>query len=209
MKLIREIGFKRLVLGLTGNSLDDDIKQFLEAGVDIVLSKPLRPQQLDKILAYVNANGYESDPNYKLALTDEKMERYYVNDSERWQLEEAERAITAITSPKIAHARRRKKNGSELISRSFISIMSTGTGTGSENNRPNSKESGNSSMESRSVRSFDRKSSVKSGSVESSSVQNVRANTRANRTVGESPTAITTAGNGYNKIARTDASENV
>eukprot|EP01035_Chromulina_nebulosa_P018459 gene18459-24167_t len=42
-RLIRDLGYKQLIFGLTGNALNDDVKRMLDAGVDIVLTKPLRP----------------------------------------------------------------------------------------------------------------------------------------------------------------------
>ena len=42
--------FENLIIGVTGNALDDDISAFMEAGADIVLMKPMRPQLLDVLL---------------------------------------------------------------------------------------------------------------------------------------------------------------
>lgn len=62
---IRKEGFQRLMIGLTGNALDDDVAVFFGAGIDCVIHKPLRIQQLDAILAHVASCGYASEPDKK------------------------------------------------------------------------------------------------------------------------------------------------
>ena len=43
---IRNFGFTRLIVGITGNALDDDVAAFLLAGADCVIAKPLRTNSL-------------------------------------------------------------------------------------------------------------------------------------------------------------------
>lgn len=49
--------YPNLIIGLTGNALDDDINEFLNAGADLVLPKPLRPEVLKSLLHYISQNG--------------------------------------------------------------------------------------------------------------------------------------------------------
>jgi CheY-like chemotaxis protein len=63
---IRINGYKRLILGVTGNALDDDVEAFLEAGADCVIAKPLRADVLDAVLRYIAEKGIDSDPKMKL-----------------------------------------------------------------------------------------------------------------------------------------------
>ena len=40
-RLIRQLGYKGLIVGVTGNSQQSDIDEFTAAGVDKVMTKPL------------------------------------------------------------------------------------------------------------------------------------------------------------------------
>jgi DNA-binding response OmpR family regulator len=53
-------------VGVTGNALDDDVSNFIEAGADIVFSKPFNMKNLDCLLRYINAYDCMSHPGYKL-----------------------------------------------------------------------------------------------------------------------------------------------
>ena len=59
-RAIRQLGFNRLIFGLSGNALDDDRATFLAAGADCMIAKPLRGMQLDAILKHFQTHGYES-----------------------------------------------------------------------------------------------------------------------------------------------------
>jgi len=50
-KLIREIGYRGLVIGLTGNTSDSDVKMFLSHGADRVMGKPFELSVFNSILA--------------------------------------------------------------------------------------------------------------------------------------------------------------
>ena len=54
---IRQRGFANLIIAVTGNVLDDESDEFLEAGADIVFPKPFRKVFLDALLEYVKKNG--------------------------------------------------------------------------------------------------------------------------------------------------------
>jgi len=53
-------------VGLTGCALQDDVRDFLEAGVDLVLSKPLRIDQLESLLTFVKESGFMAADGMKL-----------------------------------------------------------------------------------------------------------------------------------------------
>lgn len=72
---IRKLGYSKLILGLTGNTLNDDVKRMIDAGADMVLSKPLRPNQLKSILQYIEENGNKSDPQLKLVFYGDRLEQ--------------------------------------------------------------------------------------------------------------------------------------
>ena len=56
-KILRTKGYDNLIIALTGNVMDDDVREFLQAGADAVLAKPITTEQLDQIIAYVTQNG--------------------------------------------------------------------------------------------------------------------------------------------------------
>ena len=41
-RIIREEGYGGLIVGLSGNTLDEDVVKFLAAGADCVFAKPFR-----------------------------------------------------------------------------------------------------------------------------------------------------------------------
>lgn len=49
-RLIRERGFKGCVVAVTGNAMDDDVKEFLDAGADAVVTKPMTINKLSQVL---------------------------------------------------------------------------------------------------------------------------------------------------------------
>eukprot|EP01042_Synura_sphagnicola_P002492 gene2492-2999_t len=57
VRQLRALGFRFLVIGLTASALSDDVEAYVEAGADIVLSKPLQMDQLESILKFVAENG--------------------------------------------------------------------------------------------------------------------------------------------------------
>eukprot|EP01041_Mallomonas_annulata_P000712 gene712-1368_t len=73
-KAIRKIGYDRLIIGLTGTAMDDEVTAFLEAGVDIVLIKPMKADSIKELLKYCKKNGNGSSPSKKLKLIGGKIE---------------------------------------------------------------------------------------------------------------------------------------
>jgi DNA-binding response OmpR family regulator len=57
---LRQMGYHNLIVGLTGNAFDDDRKAFIYAGTDLVLSKPLKADQLDALIKFIHATGAQS-----------------------------------------------------------------------------------------------------------------------------------------------------
>lgn len=63
---MRKLGYANLIVGVTGNVLDDDVEEYLLAGADIVLSKPMKMHAIDLILNHVAERGYKSRPGMVL-----------------------------------------------------------------------------------------------------------------------------------------------
>jgi CheY-like chemotaxis protein len=61
--VLRQAGFKYLIIGLTGNVLEDDKYDFLSAGADMVLFKPLDVVLMEKLLLTIERRGPLSSPN--------------------------------------------------------------------------------------------------------------------------------------------------
>jgi len=55
-----------LVVGITASALSDDVEAYLEAGADMVLSKPLQTDKLDGILKFVSESGSISRVGHRL-----------------------------------------------------------------------------------------------------------------------------------------------
>ena len=65
-KQLREGGYRNLVVGVTGNVLDNDVMEFQIAGADIVLGKPVKMHLLSAILLHVKSEGSLSRPGMNL-----------------------------------------------------------------------------------------------------------------------------------------------
>ena len=83
------IGYPNLIIGVTGNALDDDVTAFLGAGADMVLAKPMRPAHLQLLLAYITSHGKRSNPRYKLSMGAERVMRIPVDTYTQQQQVEA------------------------------------------------------------------------------------------------------------------------
>jgi len=66
VKRLRALGFGFLVVGLTASALSDDVDTYVDAGADLVLSKPLQMDHLDGILRFVRRNGNLSRAGHRL-----------------------------------------------------------------------------------------------------------------------------------------------
>ena len=57
-RLIRQLGYKGLIVGVTGNSQQSDIDEFTAAGVDKVMTKPVNMEQLMGYVCEYQQKGY-------------------------------------------------------------------------------------------------------------------------------------------------------
>lgn len=48
---LRRLGFKTLIVGVTGNGMSDDISYFYQKGADFVMQKPFDPKMFDDFIA--------------------------------------------------------------------------------------------------------------------------------------------------------------
>jgi len=63
---LREGGYGNLVVGVTGNVLDDDVVQYLAAGADMIIGKPVKIALLRMLLRHVLEHGSLSRPTMHL-----------------------------------------------------------------------------------------------------------------------------------------------
>lgn len=71
---LREKGYPYLIIGLTGNVMEQDMNEFLEAGADYVFMKPIKMQELSSLIRFIEKNGVNSKTSQtmKLVLTDKE-----------------------------------------------------------------------------------------------------------------------------------------
>ena len=65
---IRQLGYDKMIIGLTGNALEEDVVEFEAAGADFVLSKPLKMELLDSLLEFIDRCGTAREKGKKLLL---------------------------------------------------------------------------------------------------------------------------------------------
>jgi len=65
---LRRAGFSSIVIGVTGNSMEDELDEFLKAGADMVFTKPLVSSALDALLRYFVQHGVKLPPNHQIKL---------------------------------------------------------------------------------------------------------------------------------------------
>ena len=65
-KAMRAAGYPYLIAGITGNVMEDDIDEYLGAGADLVISKPLKRTTLDLLVKHIDDTGPLSRPGYRL-----------------------------------------------------------------------------------------------------------------------------------------------
>jgi signal transduction histidine kinase len=58
-KILRGIGYDGLIIGITGNGLEDDKEKYLESGADYVFVKPFNKQKLVMLLELIKISGYD------------------------------------------------------------------------------------------------------------------------------------------------------
>ena len=67
VRKLREEGYAKLVVGVTGNVLDDDVLEYLSAGADMVLGKPVKVDMLRMLIRHVKEHGNRSRPDMMLS----------------------------------------------------------------------------------------------------------------------------------------------
>ena len=65
VKQLRQDGYSCFIIGLTGASFEDEISEFLAAGVDLVLGKPFTAGYMKALMAHFRLHGNVSRPNIK------------------------------------------------------------------------------------------------------------------------------------------------
>ncbi len=71
---LRALGYRHLIIGVTGNAMDFDITSFEDAGADMVITKPVHINQMNKVLEYCKLHGSVSyhetlaNPNTEVSL---------------------------------------------------------------------------------------------------------------------------------------------
>ena len=56
-KHMRNQGYPFIIAGVTGNVMDDDVAEYLNAGADIVFSKPVRLNSIMKLMQLIDVRG--------------------------------------------------------------------------------------------------------------------------------------------------------
>lgn len=57
---MRARGFANLIIGVTGNAMTEDVLSYEAAGADCVLTKPMRMDQLERLLTFCALYGCHS-----------------------------------------------------------------------------------------------------------------------------------------------------
>jgi CheY-like chemotaxis protein len=65
-RIIRAGGYKYLIIGVTGNSLEEELDEFITAGADLVIVKPLKNQSIEMLLGFIQVNGFESAHGFRI-----------------------------------------------------------------------------------------------------------------------------------------------
>jgi CheY-like chemotaxis protein len=71
-KIIRGLGYKQLIFGITGNGLKEDIDEFIENGADYVFIKPFKKENLDMIFELIDYYGDERIEGKRIVETSDK-----------------------------------------------------------------------------------------------------------------------------------------
>lgn len=63
---LRVLGYDNMIIGVTGNALEEDKRAFVESGADVVLAKPTSKGVITNLLHYVNKFGAKRHPNIQI-----------------------------------------------------------------------------------------------------------------------------------------------
>ena len=72
-KMLRAAGFRNIIAGITGNVMVEDKLEFLNAGANIVLSKPVSKATIEKLLQLVEIEGPEIRPKMIIEMKGDAM----------------------------------------------------------------------------------------------------------------------------------------
>jgi len=67
---LRAFGYPHLIIGVTGNALEEDVADFIAAGADSVILKPVSVHQINHILEYAETSGNAHVPNHEIVFAD-------------------------------------------------------------------------------------------------------------------------------------------
>ncbi|RYH23062.1 hypothetical protein EON65_18295 [archaeon] len=67
------MGYRKLILGVTGNAMTDELVDFVNSGADIVITKPMRVQLIDQVLVLIEESGCISNPDLRIQSKDDVM----------------------------------------------------------------------------------------------------------------------------------------
>lgn len=69
-KLLRALGYQNLLIGITGNSMEDDVAQFYAGGIDFLFTKPFKKAHLDALWQLVLQKGASRHAGCTLIMED-------------------------------------------------------------------------------------------------------------------------------------------
>lgn len=58
--MLRDAGYTNLLIGLTGDAMEEDVAIFEAAGADAVIAKPMKAITLDRLLQFGETYGIDS-----------------------------------------------------------------------------------------------------------------------------------------------------
>ncbi len=70
---LRKEGFDHLIIGVTGCAMDDDVSDYINAGADLVIGKPLTMRAIDCVLTHIHEHGPHSPQGMKLVEEDDEL----------------------------------------------------------------------------------------------------------------------------------------
>jgi CheY-like chemotaxis protein len=73
-KSLRAMAYPYLIIGITGNAMEEDIDIFLEAGADAVLLKPLKLDSLEAVFKFIVADGPRTHQGMRLKVKEGRCE---------------------------------------------------------------------------------------------------------------------------------------
>jgi CheY-like chemotaxis protein len=59
-KRIRQMGFDKIILGLTGNTMDNETVDFENAGADVIFWKPIKAAQCELVIEHMKNFGTQT-----------------------------------------------------------------------------------------------------------------------------------------------------